>query len=57
MLFRSYHFVLLGTPTIKPVTEKEVFDLARTTYDGPMLIGEDRMAFQIEPGKVTLISK
>lgn len=52
-----YHFVLLGTPTIKPVTEKEVFDLARTTYDGPMLIGEDRMAFQIEPGKVTLISK
>jgi hypothetical protein len=31
--------------------------LARTTYDGPMMIGEDRMAFQIERGKVTLMPR
>jgi ribonuclease Z len=47
-----YHFVLLGTPTVPPVTEKEVLDRTRTTYPGPLIIGEDRMAFQIEPDRV-----
>jgi ribonuclease Z len=47
-----YHFVLLGTPTVPAVTEPEVLALARKTYSGPMLIGEDRMAFQITPGQV-----
>jgi ribonuclease Z len=43
-----YHFVLLGTPAIAAVTEKEVFEMARKTYDGPLLIGEDLMAFRLE---------
>jgi ribonuclease Z len=47
-----YHFVLLGTPNVPAVTEPEVLALARKTYAGPMLIGEDRMAFQITPGQV-----
>lgn len=47
-----YHFVLLGTPKIPAVTEKEVFEMTRKTYAGPLLIGEDLMAFRIEPGQV-----
>jgi ribonuclease Z len=43
-----YHFVLLGTPDVAAVTEKEVFDMTRKTYDGPLLIGEDLMAFRLE---------
>jgi ribonuclease Z len=43
-----YHFVLLGTPAIPAVTEKEVFEMTRKTYDGPLLIGEDLMAFRLE---------
>ncbi len=43
-----YHFVLLGTLAAPPVTEKDVFELARTTYDGPLVIGEDLMAFRLE---------
>jgi ribonuclease Z len=43
-----YHFVLLGSPGVAPVTEKDVFDQARKNYDGPLLIGEDLMAFRLE---------
>ncbi len=43
-----YHFVLLGAPGVPAVTEKEVFERARRTYDGPLLIGEDLMAFRLE---------
>ena len=48
-----YHFVLLGTPAVPAVTEKEVFDLTRKTYAGPLLIGEDLMAFRLEREQVT----
>ena len=44
-----YHFVLLGTPTIPPITENDVIEMTRKTYDGPLLIGEDLMAFRIDP--------
>jgi ribonuclease Z len=47
-----YHFVLLGTPRIPAVIEKEVFEMTRKTYDGPLLIGEDLMAFRIDAGQV-----
>lgn len=47
-----YHFVLLGTPNVPAVTEPEVLALAKKTYAGPMLIGEDRMAFQIVADQV-----
>jgi ribonuclease Z len=47
-----YHFVLLGTPKVPPVTEKEVFDMTRKTYSGPLLIGEDLMAFRLDADRV-----
>lgn len=47
-----YHFVLLGTPKIPAVTEKEVFEMTRKTYAGPLLIGEDLMAFRLDGGQV-----
>jgi len=47
-----YHFVLLGTPTIPAVTEKEVLDMTRKTYAGPLVIGEDLMAFRLERDQV-----
>ena len=47
-----YHFVLLGSPTVPAVTESDVFAMARKTYIGPLLIGEDLMAFRIEPDRV-----
>lgn len=43
-----YHFVLLGNLGNPPVTEKDVFDQARSTYAGPLLIGEDLMAFRLD---------
>jgi ribonuclease Z len=42
-----YHFVLLGTPKIKPLKEADVLEMTRTTYKGPLLIGEDLTAFVI----------
>ncbi len=47
-----YHFVLLGTPAIPALTEKDVFEMTRKTYDGPLLIGEDLMAFRVEREQV-----
>jgi ribonuclease Z len=47
-----YHFVLLGSPTVPAVTERDVFEMARKTYSGPLVIGEDLMTFQIEPERV-----
>lgn len=47
-----YHFVLLGTPQIPAVTEKEVVEMTRKTYAGPLLIGEDLMAFRLEREQV-----
>ena len=49
MLFRSYK----GAPAPLNLAVPPHVYLSDTT----LLIGEDRMAFQIEPGKVTLISK
>ena len=50
-----YHFVLLGTITAPAVTEKDVFELARKTYDGPLMIGEDLMAFRLERDAVVTL--
>ena len=47
-----YHFVLLGSPTVPPITEKEVVELTRTTYSGPLVVGEDLMAFRIDRDQV-----
>jgi len=47
-----YHFVLLGSPKVPPITEKEVVDLTRKTYAGPLVVGEDLMAFRIDADQV-----
>jgi len=47
-----YHFVLLGTPKVPPMTEQEVVEMTRKTYSGPLLVGEDLMAFRLEADRV-----
>jgi ribonuclease Z len=42
-----YHFSLLGTPQVKPMTAQEVVELTRKTYAGPLVAGEDLMVFRI----------
>lgn len=42
-----YHFVLPGTPQVSPMTVQEVVDLARKNYSGPLVAGEDLMAFRV----------
>jgi ribonuclease Z len=42
-----YHFVLLGTPQVPPLTDKDVLEMTRKTYAGPLLIGEDLMRFRV----------
>ena len=53
-----YHFVLLGSPKVPPITEKEVVELTRKTYAGPLVVGEDLMAFRLDAdGVVQLPAK
>lgn len=47
-----YHFVLLGTPAVPALTDKDVFEMTRKTYAGPLLIGEDLMAFRLDAEQV-----
>jgi ribonuclease Z len=47
-----YHFVLLGTAKVPAVTEEEVVTMTRKTYAGPLLIGEDLMAFRLDADRV-----
>ncbi len=51
-----YHFVLLGSPAVPAVTENDVLEMTRRTYTGPLLIGEDLMAFRIERDRVVRVS-
>jgi ribonuclease Z len=51
-----YHFVLLGTPGSPPVTEADVVTMTRKTYTGPLLIGEDLMAFRLDRDAVVPLS-
>jgi ribonuclease Z len=49
-----YHFSLLGTPQVKPMTEQGVVELARKTYSGPLQVGEDLMVFRISRDGVSI---
>jgi len=51
-----YHFVLLGTPKIKPLKEKDVVEMTRKTYQGPLLVGEDLTAFVITKDEVKVVA-
>jgi len=50
-----YHFVLLGTPKIKPLKEQDIVDLTRKTYQGPLRIGEDLTGFIVGKDGVKVI--
>lgn len=49
-----YHFSLLGTLQVKPMTVQEVVDLARKNYSGPIVAGEDLMVFHLGQEGVTI---
>ena len=40
-----YHFSLQGSPQVPPPTEQDVFEAARKTYSGPLVLGEHLMEF------------
>ncbi|MGE0559970.1 MAG: MBL fold metallo-hydrolase [Burkholderiales bacterium] len=50
-----YHFVLLGTPKIPALTERDVINQTRRTYSGPLRIGEDLTAFILGEDGVRVI--
>jgi ribonuclease Z len=41
------HLVLLASPRVSAMTLDEVVAATRETYDGPLVVGEDLMAFEI----------
>jgi ribonuclease Z len=41
------HIVLLGSGVIRPPTVDDIVAETRETYDGPLVVGEDLMAFDI----------
>jgi ribonuclease Z len=49
-----YHFSLLGTAQVPPMTAQDVVELARKSYSGPLLAGEDLMAFRIGSDGVSI---
>jgi len=49
-----YHFSLQGSPQIPPPTEKDVLEATRTTYSGPLVLGEDLMRFSIRATGVSM---
>ena len=51
-----YHFSLLGTPKVPPMTVQEVVELTRKNYKGPLLAGEDLMVLRIEREGVNVTS-
>jgi ribonuclease Z len=48
------HLVLPGSDTVLPATVADLITETRTTYSGPLEIGEDLMSFDIEPAAITV---
>lgn len=48
------HIVLLGSPDHPAPTEENLVTFTRETYDGPLVVGEDGMTFDITPDGVEL---
>ncbi len=49
------HLVTLTNGKIKPPSLKDLYDRARTTYDGPLTVGLDRMRFIVGKDGVTVV--
>jgi ribonuclease Z len=41
------HIVQLGTGAVPPPALQDIIDQTRETYDGPLVVGEDLMSFEI----------
>ena len=41
------HLSVIGTPTVPSVTTDDIVSQTRETYQGPLVVGEDLMAFEI----------
>jgi len=50
-----YHFVIYGNPKIPPYKEQDVIELTRNNYSGPLVIGQDLMAFVITKDDVKIV--
>jgi ribonuclease Z len=48
------HLVLPASDTVLPATVADLITETRTTYAGPLEIGEDLMSFDIEPAAITV---
>ena len=49
------HVVALTNGKIPPVGAKEIMERTRTTYDGPLTMGQDLMAFVISADGVKTV--
>jgi ribonuclease Z len=49
------HVVLLARPAVPAVTPEELLAQTRETYDGPLVVGADLMAFEIGEAGVTIV--
>jgi ribonuclease Z len=49
------HLVLLTRPGVPAVTPEELVAQTRETYDGPLVVGEDLMAFKIDKTGVEVV--
>lgn len=49
------HLVLLARPGVPAVTAEELVAQTRATYDGPLVVGEDLMAFDVGKAGVEII--
>jgi ribonuclease Z len=49
------HLVLLAGPGMPAVTTDELVAQTRETYDGPLVVGEDLMAFRIATSGVEIV--
>ncbi|MFD1796949.1 MBL fold metallo-hydrolase [Paracoccus aurantiacus] len=49
------HLVLLGRPGIAPLSDAELIEATRATYDGPLVVAEDLMRFEIGDAGVNVV--
>lgn len=52
-----YHLVMFGNPKIKPYSFKELVELTRKTYSGPLMVGKDLMSFVVGKNGVKVAAK
>jgi ribonuclease Z len=48
------HLSMIGTPTVPSVTTDDIVTQTRETYKGPLVVGEDLMAFEINVDGVAI---